>query len=155
MLGELIPFGGGDPIPLLKGKLLVGRRENCDIVLRFANISTNHCELELQQGYWFVKDLGSRNGTRVNGFRVNHKRLDPSDKLSIARHDYRIDYSPKDLGANGVPPDDDVFEDILSRSLLEGAGLLRQHRQQAQGRIGRQSAQSAEGSSSDTGYADI
>ena len=36
MLGELIPKGGGDSIPLLKEKLLVGRRESCDIVLRFA-----------------------------------------------------------------------------------------------------------------------
>ena len=143
MLGELIPFGGGDPIPLLKETLLVGRRESCDIVLRFGNISTNHCELELKEGYWFVKDLGSRNGTRVNGFRVNRKRLDPQDKLTLARHDYRIEYSPQELGAAGVPPDDDVFEDILSRSLLEGAGLLREHRQREQGRIGRQRAKSS------------
>ena len=39
MLGELLPLGGGDPIPLLKQQLLVGRRESCDIVLRFANVS--------------------------------------------------------------------------------------------------------------------
>ena len=143
MLGELILFGGGDPIPLLQQRLLVGRRESCDIVLRFANVSTSHCELEIQEGYWFVKDLGSRNGTRVNGFRVNRKRLDPQDKLTFAKHNYRIEYAPKELGATGVPPDDDVFEDILSRSLLEGAGLLRQNRQEEQGRIGRQSARSA------------
>jgi hypothetical protein len=39
MYGELTPLGGGDPIPLLKKQLLVGRRESCDIVLRFANIA--------------------------------------------------------------------------------------------------------------------
>jgi len=32
--GELIPLGGGDPIPLLKKNLMVGRRESCDVVLR-------------------------------------------------------------------------------------------------------------------------
>ena len=35
--GTLVPKGGGDPIPLLKKNLLIGRRESCDIVLRFKN----------------------------------------------------------------------------------------------------------------------
>ena len=133
-----MPEGGGDTIPLLKDKLLVGRRENCDVVLRFSNVSTNHCELELHHGYWFVTDLGSRNGTRVNGFRVSRKRVDPGDRLRIAKHTYRLVYSPKDLGAEGVPPDEDIYNDILSKSLLEGAGLNRQERQFAAGRVGRQ-----------------
>ncbi len=37
MLGQLVPVGGGDPIPLLKPELLVGRRNNCDIILSFLN----------------------------------------------------------------------------------------------------------------------
>ena len=45
MYGELVPVGGGDPIPLLKKSLLVGRRESCDIVLRFSNVSAHHCQL--------------------------------------------------------------------------------------------------------------
>jgi adenylate cyclase len=52
MYGELIPQGGGDPIPLLKKQLLVGRRESCDIVLRFANVSAHHCQLFVNGGYW-------------------------------------------------------------------------------------------------------
>jgi hypothetical protein len=39
MYGELLPLGGGDPIPLLKTTLLVGRRESADIVLRFPNVT--------------------------------------------------------------------------------------------------------------------
>ena len=57
MHGELIPVGGGDPIPLLKKNLLVGRRESCDIVLRFSNVSAHHCQLTCNGGYWYVKDL--------------------------------------------------------------------------------------------------
>ncbi|MBL8849970.1 MAG: FHA domain-containing protein, partial [Planctomycetaceae bacterium] len=53
MLGELVPCGGGDPIPLLKQKLLVGRRSNCDIQLEFHNVSGQHCQLELLNGYWY------------------------------------------------------------------------------------------------------
>ena len=69
MNGELIPIGGGDPIPLLKRELLVGRREACDIVLRFANVSAHHCKLVVKNGYWYVIDQNSRNGTKVNGNR--------------------------------------------------------------------------------------
>ena len=66
MYGELVPLGGGDPIPLLKQRLMIGRRESCDIVLRFANVSGQHCELIVDSGYWFVIDKASRNGTKVN-----------------------------------------------------------------------------------------
>src|SRR5439155_17701283 len=62
MLGKLAPCGGGPPIPLLKPKLLVGRQRFCDIPLNFPNVSSRHCELELIDGYWFVRDLGSSNG---------------------------------------------------------------------------------------------
>ena len=81
LLGELVPQSGGDPIPLRKERLMVGRRETCDIILRFGNVSSNHCELTLESGYWFVKDLGSRNGTRLNGYRITKKRMDPGDTL--------------------------------------------------------------------------
>jgi len=129
MYGELVPLGGGDPIPLTKTTLMVGRRESCDIVLRFANISGNHCRLAVEQGYWYVQDLNSQNGTKVNGgSRITRKRLDPGDTLSIARHKYKVQYSPVELGATGPPPADEPEEvsDVMSKSLLERAGLKRQ-----------------------------
>jgi adenylate cyclase len=98
-LGQMVPVGGGDPIPLLKRELLIGRRESCDIVLRFANVSAHHCRLFLDGGFWYVKDLKSRNGTRVNGGKVNEHRIDPGDELTIARHRYEFVYSPIELGA--------------------------------------------------------
>jgi len=125
MYGELIPLGGGDPIPLRKKSLMVGRRESCDIVLRFANVSTHHCQLTLEGGYWFVKDLNSRNGVKVDGVRVQEKRLDPGVTLRIAKHSYEVKYSPVDNGAVGPPPPDRTEEDIFTKSLLERAGLAK------------------------------
>ena len=125
MFGELQPIGGGDPIPLLKKSLRIGRRENCDIVLRFANVSAHHCELLLKDGYWFVTDMNSRNGTKVNGKRVAEMRVDPGDILSVAKHRYEVHYSPSELGAIGPPPRDERSDDILGTSLLERAGLKR------------------------------
>ena len=123
MYGELIPVGGGDPIPMLKKNLLVGRRESCDIVLRFSNVSAHHCQLYCNGGYWYVKDQKSRNGVKVNGIRVTEKRLDPGDELSVAKHRYDVRYSPYDLGAIGPPPVDEEATDMMKQSLLERAGL--------------------------------
>jgi adenylate cyclase len=129
MYGELIPQGGGDPIPLLKKSLLVGRRESCDIVLRFPNVSAHHCELTCDGGYWYVCDLESRNGIKINAVRVTEKRLDPGDVLSIAKHAYEVKYSPVELGAVGPPPLEVPHHDVFGKSLLERAGL--EHRQVA------------------------
>lgn len=123
MYGELHPVGGGDPIPLLKTVLLIGRRESADIVLRFPNVSGQHCELTLVNGYWTVKDLGSSNGTKVNGVRVTEQRVAPGDKLSVAKHEYEVCYEPASLGASEFPAADSAQESIFRRSLLESAGL--------------------------------
>ncbi len=127
MYGELIPVGGGDPIPLLKTTLIIGRRESCDIVLRFPNVSSKHCQLTVVDGYWYVQDLNSSNGVKVNGNRVTEKRLDSGDQLTVAKHKYEVRYSPAALGAVGPPPPDDdpnKAVEIFSRSLLERAGLV-------------------------------
>ena len=123
MYGELAPMGGGDPIPLLKKSLLVGRRESCDVVLRFSNVSAHHCQMTVNGGYWHVRDLQSRNGVKVNGIRVSDKRLEPGDILSIAKHKFAVRYSPVDLGAVGPPPTNAPDTDFMDKSLLERAGL--------------------------------
>lgn len=135
MYGELIPKGGGDPIPLLKKTLRVGRRESCDIVLRFANVSAHHCLMSVDQGYWFVKDLNSRNGIKVNGIRIDpnsRKRLDPGDILSVSKHNYEIKYTPAELGAVGSPPSDVNQNYFLSQSLLERAGLAHREKDKSE-----------------------
>ena len=124
--GELVPLGGGYPIPLLRGTLTIGRRESCDIVLRFANVSGQHCQLLLEAGYWFVQDLNSQNGVKVNGSHVIRKLLKPGDTLSMARHKYKIQYVPEELGATGPPPsEEEDITAVLGKSLLERAGLQR------------------------------
>lgn len=126
MFGELVPLGGGDPIPLLKKRLRVGRRDSNDIILDFGNVSGYHCLMEIEEGYWFIKDLRSRNGVKVGGKKLManfRKRIDPNVIVTIAKHQYEINYDPADLGAYGTPPQDDQMEDILNESLLERAGL--------------------------------
>lgn len=124
--GQLTPCGGGDAIPLIKKRLLVGRRGEADIQLKFNNVSGQHCRMSLESGYWFVQDLNSRNGTKVDGRQIMRKRSDPGCKLSIAKHDYILEYDPTLLGAYGTPPaDDDFVEELMKSSLMERAGLKR------------------------------
>lgn len=119
MLGQLIPLGGGDPIPLRKPKLLVGRRPSCDIRLEFPNVSSQHCELEIVNGYWRLRDLRSSNGTKVNGERIDERFLQPGDTIIIAKHQFEIDYTPD---PNAAPVEE---VDPFSIGLLEKAGLGR------------------------------
>jgi adenylate cyclase len=137
MLGELVPVGGGDPIPLLKRQLIVGRRESCDIVLAFANVSGQHCKLLLEGGYWYLEDMGSRNGCKVDGVKLQQKkRLDPGCTLAIAKHVYTVQYSPADLGAVGPPPPDEAVDrqSIFGKSLLERAGIIRRKNEETKQR---------------------
>jgi pSer/pThr/pTyr-binding forkhead associated (FHA) protein len=48
----------------------IGRGDGCEIVLPDTSVSKKHCALERRDGYWWVEDLGSTNGTMVDGFRV-------------------------------------------------------------------------------------
>ncbi|MEM9368228.1 MAG: FHA domain-containing protein [Planctomycetota bacterium] len=122
--GQLTPVGGGDPIPLIKDKLLIGRRSQCDIRLNFSNVSGQHCRMTLEHGYWFIRDLNSRNGTKVDDRPVMRKRADPKCRVSIARHHYILEYEPQLLGAYGPPPaDDDYLEEVMKSSLMDRAGI--------------------------------
>ncbi len=124
--GELVPVGGGDTIPLLRHRLTLGRRESCDVCLRFPNVSGQHCELHFVEGVWQIRDLGSTNGTKVNGQQVQNRVLRPGDEITIARRRYTIQYQlpPGHLAFQNL-----IEEDIASQSLLEKAGLERSRRE--------------------------
>lgn len=121
VLGRLVPIGGGDPIPLLSEVMSVGRRESCDICLSFNNVSGVHCEFSLRNGLWTVRDMGSSNGTKVNGVRMLSRTLKPGDEVGIAGHKFVIEYEVPD-GAN-LDEADEKPENVFGQSLLERAGL--------------------------------
>ncbi len=124
--GELVPEGGGDNIPLIRETLTIGRRESCDIPLRYPNVSGLHCELSFQKGFWWIRDLGSTNGVKVNGVRVPKKLLHPGEKITIAKKTFTIEYQLPAGGTRALEMLEDMEEeDILSQPLLERAGLVK------------------------------
>jgi adenylate cyclase len=119
-VGLLLPCGGGDPIALVPPEALIGRSPACDICLRMSTVSGKHCKLTWRDGYWFVEDLNSSNGTSVNGVRCTRQCLPPESVLGLAQHRFVIHYTPT---ADGPPPSE---ENIFAQGLLEKLGLAQQ-----------------------------
>jgi pSer/pThr/pTyr-binding forkhead associated (FHA) protein len=98
MRAQLIPLDGGPAVDLVKDLTVVGRKEDCDLRLEHKSISKQHCIIVKTDGLLLIRDLGSTNGTRVNGQRVRRAALLPNDQLSVASLRFRVH-----LGAGDAP----------------------------------------------------
>jgi adenylate cyclase len=103
--------------------MTLGRRESCDICLKFPNVSGLHCELAYRNGHWIVRDLGSTNGLKVNGVKVAKRVLHPDDVITIAKRSYVIKYTP--IGQQSLDEILEDAEDVMDLPLLEKAGLVK------------------------------
>lgn len=92
----LIPLDGKPPVDIVKDMTLVGRKEDCDLRLNHKSISKVHCVIVKTDGLLLIRDLGSTNGTRVNGTRVRRAALLPNDKISFANFHFRVHLGPRD-----------------------------------------------------------
>lgn len=72
-----------DRISITKAPVTVGRMSTNDIVLSDSNVSRRHAELRNEGGRWTVADLGSTNGTLVNGKLAKEHRLSDGDKITF------------------------------------------------------------------------
>src|SRR4051794_24877714 len=90
MRAQLVPLDGAETIDLAKDMILVGRKEDCDLRLDHKSVSKMHCIIVKTDGLLLLRDLGSTNGTRVNGQRVRRAALLPNDKLGIAGFEFRV-----------------------------------------------------------------
>jgi predicted component of type VI protein secretion system len=99
-----------------KDMILVGRNDDCDLRLDHKSVSKLHCVLVKTDGLILVRDLGSTNGTRVNGQRIRRAALLPNDYLAVANFKYRVEFGGVDtpgpagglLQFNNLP---DVIDD--------------------------------------------
>jgi FHA domain/Domain of unknown function (DUF1707) len=85
LLARLRPRALGLPpaTELLRAQLVLGRSSACELVLADDTVSRRHAELRAEDGRWIVRDLGSSNGTWVNGRRVMEAEVRPGDVLHL------------------------------------------------------------------------
>ncbi len=121
---QLVPLEGGEAVEITKDMTLVGRKEDCDLRLDHKSVSKLHCVIVKTDGLLLVRDLGSTNGTRVNGQRVRRAALLPNDKLTIAFYSFSVN-----LGGAELPPSPEEYTQqidakdvaLLQKQLLPAA----------------------------------
>ena len=91
MSARLVAIDEGPDILLNRPMVVVGRHPACDARLDSLRVSRHHCCMTLEDGVVIVRDLGSTNGIRINGLRVEIGRLNAGDELSIAHFRYRLE----------------------------------------------------------------
>jgi hypothetical protein len=109
--------GSAKEIPIDRETVLIGRDEGARLRIPVPSVSRRHCELGVRGSEAVVKDLGSSNGTFVNGRKVRETELEPGDLINVGPVVFvvRIDGKPEQIdakdcyaaGSVGFDDDDD------------------------------------------------
>lgn len=126
MGAKLIVVSGksaGKAIGLKQGKLLIGRADECDVRPLGEEVSRRHCLLEMVDESLTVKDLGSRNGTSVNGTMTSGRVvLADGDIVRVGPLELRVSCDRPAAAASRPPSDgDDVSRWLMADD--EPAGI--------------------------------
>jgi two-component system NtrC family sensor kinase len=110
--------GAGTQIPLREGVQRIGRDSHCDIHFDDTETSRNHAEIQCESSQVAIKDLGSSNGTFVNGQKIQVHQLKAGDFIQIGRR--LLAYRPSPSGA--IASGDDV--DILPANAEDASQIV-------------------------------
>lgn len=104
--------------------ITIGTNEDNDLVLDDQTVSRRHCRILQRNDRYLVEDLGSTNGTFVDGVRIERAYLEPGSALSIGNT--RIDFTPLDEEVAVEPTEDERFGSIVGQSeaMREMFGIL-------------------------------
>src|SRR5438093_803986 len=104
MPARLVPLisGSAPIVQLQKPVLLVGRHPECDVRFDLPAVSRRHCCLALAYDRVTIRDLGSRNGVRVNGDLTEESRLHAGDEIAIGPLLFRFEDAPEPPAKNST-----------------------------------------------------
>ena len=117
MRASLIPLDGGTAIEIVKDITVIGRKDFCDVKLDDPSVSKVHLLIAKTDGLLLFRDMGSTNGTKVNGQRVIRGALLPNDKLQIAAARYQVQLLPDD------PSTDNDVSGVITPQSEDAAGV--------------------------------
>ncbi|MBN2497626.1 MAG: FHA domain-containing protein [Deltaproteobacteria bacterium] len=82
--------------PFIPPELLVGRDHKCGLILDNLSVSRRHARLSWERGQFVIEDLGSANGTSVNGQRIERKEIKFEDRITTGKFDLSL-VEPPDI----------------------------------------------------------
>jgi pSer/pThr/pTyr-binding forkhead associated (FHA) protein len=88
-------FYEGLEIPIDRSRLVIGRGKGADVTIAEPTISRSHAAIACQGDVFFVEDLGSTNGTLVNGARSRRAELVNGDEIQMGRLCLRVKLPPR------------------------------------------------------------
>lgn len=85
--------GAERTVALSSDTVTIGRLAECDVVVADKGASRKHAQLKQRNGTWTITDLGSTNGTRLNGQTIQSRELSDGDKITIGTTmlEFRVD----------------------------------------------------------------
>ncbi len=86
---------------VVRNMTVIGRREDCDLRIPVGDVSRKHCRLVRTDDGIRVEDLGSSNGTYVNGERIQECDLNPGDNVGVGPVQFIVQI-------DGVPNEDEM-----------------------------------------------
>src|SRR5687768_13618518 len=101
---------------IARDRTVIGRREDCDLRIPLGDVSRKHCRLVRDGDILKVEDLGSSNGTFLNGQRVQEALLSPGDSIQVGPVVFV-------LQVDGEPADDELSPVVMAPAeAAAGAG---------------------------------
>jgi len=119
----------GNRWPVKGEPLTLGRAQDCDIVLPERQISRYHARIEQDEAGFIIRDLGSKNGTFVNGEAVRDQpyRLRDGDEIRLAnvlQMGFVVGEATMPLTALGITPQGRLQVDVSARQVSLGRAIL-------------------------------
>ena len=107
--------------PLPSSITIIGRRRDCDLCIPLMAVSRRHCQLNKDGGVLRVRDLGSRNGTGLNGKPIDETVIRAGDSLKVGPLVFmlQIDGQPKDIDNPDSPAQNLPRQDVTTQDTTE------------------------------------
>jgi len=121
----------GDVYSILNFPFKIGRMSDNDIVFEDKRVSRYHAEIRLKNGAYIIRDLGSHNGTFVNGVRVDSINLNPGDKITTGINSLLFDYEKEDIfseedmtNTTSIKRAKEILKDVMEEKVDDHSGDL-------------------------------
>jgi len=105
----------GERARLVADRITFGRKSSNTVVLKDAKVSGVHCEVALEDGRPVLRDLGSTNGTFLEGKRIDEIVLDHGDRITLGENELRlIDITRGSPAAGDAPGDLNAAQTMIA-----------------------------------------